>query len=194
MTAKADMRGIAGGIQSERLDLLPMTAAFLSASLAGDIAKAEKLLGRTLPPEWLHDEGLMRIRLGQLRFKPMLQPWLLRAVILRATGGMIGHIGFHTAPGAAYLQTIAPGGVEMGYTIFPAFRRQGYATEAVAALMRWAMQEQNVQRFVLSISPGNNPSLRIANHFGFRKVGSHMDEEAGLEDIFVLERNETAQA
>jgi [ribosomal protein S5]-alanine N-acetyltransferase len=188
------MQGIADGIQSERLDLLPMTAAFISASLAGDIEKAEALLGLAPPPEWLCAQGLMRIRLGQLRFDPMLQPWLLRAVILRATGSMIGHIGFHTAPGAAYLQPIAPGGVEMGYTIFPAFRRQGYATEAVASLMRWAMQEKNIQRFVLSISPENRPSLRIANHFGFRKVGSYMDEEDGLEDIFVLELNETDKA
>lgn len=31
---------------------------------------------------------------------------------------MIGHIGFHTQPGAPYLQEIAPAGVEFGYTVY----------------------------------------------------------------------------
>lgn len=66
---------------------------------------------------------------------------------------------------------------------FAPFRRQGYATEACAALMDWA-QQQGVTRFILSISPQNEPSLRIAAHFGFVKVGSQIDEEDGIEDIY----------
>lgn len=44
------------------------------------------------------------------------------------------------------------------------------------------------QRFVLSTDPANLPSVRIAEHFGFCKLGSHIDEEDGLEDVYVLER------
>lgn len=36
---------------------------------------------------------------------------------------------------------------------------------------------------MLSISPNNQPSLGIAEHFGFVKIGSQVDEEDGLEDI-----------
>jgi RimJ/RimL family protein N-acetyltransferase len=190
MAARGDILDTTDAIHTKRLDLLPMTAEFLQASVDGKLAQAARLIGMELPTEWLQTERLMRRRLEQLRLDPALQPWLLRAISLRATGMMIGHIGFHTAPGADYLQTIAPRGVEMGYRIFPAFRQQGYATEAVAAMLAWAQREKGVQHFVLSISPENVPSLRIAKHFGFRKVGSHMDEEDGLEDIFVREMAE----
>jgi RimJ/RimL family protein N-acetyltransferase len=181
------MTSMTAGIQSKRLDLVSMSAEFLEASFSGNVAAAAKLLGTTPPEEWLQAQGWPHIRLEQLRADPSLQPWLLRAVILRSTGAMIGYVGFHTAPDPGYLQPVAPGGVEMGYTIYPAFRQQGYATEAVAALMAWAEREHGVRRFVLSISPQNLPSQRIAAHFGFRKVGSHMDEIDGLEDIYLLE-------
>lgn len=172
-------------IKSERLDLIPMTPAFLEACLAGDGATAAHLLGMPIPPEWLQEQRLMQIRLEQLRQNPALQPWLLRAIGLRQDGVMIGHIGFHSRPGANYLRDFAPGGVELGYKVFTPYRRQRYATEACAALMSWAYQEHDVTRFVVSISPDNQPSQRIAQHFGFRKVGTHIDEEEGPEDVFV---------
>lgn len=39
---------------------------------------------------------------------------------------------------------------------------------------------------VLSISPTNQPSRQIAQHFGFVQVGTVEDEEDGPEDLFVL--------
>lgn len=174
-------------IESERLSLRAISAAGLEACLNGDVDLAARWLDLTIPPDWSEMTGLMRRRLEQLREDPALAPWLVRAIGLRQTGAMIGHLGFHTAPNPDYLQDIAPGGVEIGYTVYPAYRRQGYASEACEALMTWAYQVHAVRRFVLSISPTNEPSLRIARHFGFQKVGSQMDEEDGPEDIFVLE-------
>lgn len=173
-------------ISSARLDLVAMTPAFLEASLAGDSAAASRLLGLAVPPPWFEARDLIQLRLEQLRADPSLQPWLLRAIVQRDTGAMVGHIGFHAAPGAPYLAELAPGGAELGYSVFESFRRQGIATEACAALMDWAAA-RGVRRFVLSISPNNQPSQRIATHFGFRKVGAHVDDEDGPEDIFVRE-------
>lgn len=172
-------------IASERLDLIPMTPAFLEACLTNDLATASQLINLKIPPEWLQEQQLMQFRLEQLRQNPALQPWLLRAMALRQERVMIGHIGFHMQPGGDYLDDLAPGGVEFGYTVFAPFRRQGYAKEASQALMAWAHREHQVTRFVVSISPHNLPSLRIAQHFGFRKIGSHTDDEDGPEDIFM---------
>ena len=172
-------------IQSEHLDLITMSPRFLEACLAGDGALATHILGCTVPPDWLHERWLMQLRLDQLRHNPDVQSWLLRGIALQAERTMIGHIGFHSSPGPDYLRDLAPDGVELGYTIFPPFRRRGYATEACAALMGWAQQVHHVQRFVLSISPTNVPSLRIAQHLGFRKVGTQIDEQDGPEDVFV---------
>jgi RimJ/RimL family protein N-acetyltransferase len=96
---------------------------------------------------------------------------------------MVGSIAFHMAPAPEPVRPLGPGGVEFGYTIFAPFRRQGYATEACQGLMMWA-QQQGVTRFILSVSPANEPSLRIAAHFGFVKIGAQMDEEDGLEEIY----------
>ena len=61
----------------------------------------------------------------------------LRALVLRDRQVMVGYIGFHTAPGAEYLQPYAPGGVEFGFTVYPPFLRQGYAREASIAVMSY---------------------------------------------------------
>ena len=126
----------------------------------------------------------MQMRLTQVQRDPAYEPWLPRAISLRQTQTMIGFLGFHTALDPEYLRQLAPGGVEFGYTIFPLFRQNGYAKEASQALMTWAQQQRQVTHFILSISPTNQPSLRIAKHFGFVKIGSQIDEEDGLEDIY----------
>lgn len=173
-------------IHSERLDLIPMTPEFLQAALDGDQVAAEKLIRLSIPAEWFEEADLIRLRLGNLRAKPELQPWILRAVGLRSQRRMVGHIGFHTAPGPHYLSALAPGAVEYGYTVFEADRRKGYAREAALALMAWARTAHGVSRFILSISPDNLPSLNLAQQLGFHKIAVHVDDEDGPEDIFEL--------
>ena len=189
-------------ITSERLLLIPTTPALLEASLAYDVKRAETELGLALsgisrsfgiaekehpkrsvqcpkwgthpalPPEWFEERGVMVRRLDQLQADIALQPWLLRVIVERQSDTVIGRIGFHGYPGADYLCDYAPAAAELGYTIFPAYRRQGYAREATAAMIDWARTTQGVQQFVLSISPDNYPSQRIAAHFGFQKGGA----------------------
>lgn len=172
-------------IRSERLLLVPMRPAFLAASLASNQQKASESLGLTVPEEWFAEKGLMDIRLAQLEQDATLQPWLLRAIALRSEMVMIGHIGFHSHAAPDYLQPYAPQGIEFGYTVYPAYRGQGYATEAGTALMEWATAVHHIIQFVLTIAPDNTPSQRIAQRFGFVKVGEHMDEADGLEEIFL---------
>ena len=170
-------------IQTERLDLILMTPIFFEAAIRGDQAQAAQLLGVAIPAEWWPVSQHIHERMEQVRLNPALAPWLGRAIVLRTSQTMVGSIAFHMAAEPEPVRPLGPGGVEFGYTIFPPFRRQGYATEASEALMMWA-QQQGVKRFVLSISPQNQPSLRIAAHFGFVKIGEQIDEEDGLEEIY----------
>jgi ribosomal-protein-alanine N-acetyltransferase len=161
-------------------------------ALRGDSSEAEKILGLAVPPAWYEKRARWEMRLGQLRQDPSLQPWLARAMALReqdAAGPcpiMVGYIGFHTGPNPEYLRALAPGAVEMGYTVFSEHRRRGYAREAAQALMDWARREHGISRFVVSISPENAPSLALAKGLGFQRIGSQVDEEDGPEDIFEL--------
>ena len=106
-------------ISSARLDLISLPASFLEASLARDSEAAAQWLGMPVPPERLETRWLMQYRLEQLRNDPTVQPWLLRAMILREERFMVGHAGFHGQPGAEYLEEYAPDGVEIGYTVYP---------------------------------------------------------------------------
>lgn len=170
-------------IHAARVDLLLMPPTFFDAALRGDQSQAAQILGVPIPPEWWPVSDHKRNRLAQVRQNPALLPWMERAIVLRSAQTMVGSIAFHMAAEPEPVRPLGPGGVEFGYTIFPQFRRQGYATEACQALMAWA-QQQGVTRFVLSISPQNQPSLRLAAHFGFVKIGEQMDEEDGLEEIY----------
>lgn len=174
-------------IQANRLDLVLLDSKALEYSLKEDADALQSFLGADVPPDWFAAKALIELRYQQIIRTPEYQPWSLRAMILREKGMLIGHIGFHTQPGASYLQPYAPNGVEFGFTVFPDFRRNGYAREASLALMEWAHQQWSVSEFVLTISPDNVPSLRLAQSLGFKKIGSHVDEVDGVEDIYRLD-------
>jgi [ribosomal protein S5]-alanine N-acetyltransferase len=173
-------------IHSARLELRTMTPEFMRACLSGDANKAQQVLDVNLPAEW-PDSSILALRLRQLQADPELQPWLLRAMILKRTNTIVGYIGFHTRPNPHYLQQWLVDAVEFGFVVLPAFRRQGFAAEAAHALMHWANMLHGVRRFVLTIGPDNQPSQALAAKLGFKRIGSHMDEVDGPEDVLALE-------
>jgi [ribosomal protein S5]-alanine N-acetyltransferase len=173
-------------IKTPRLDLVPMVPAFMRAALAGRFEEASVIAGIVVPDTWSVHEAPLALRLSQLEADPSLQPWLLRAITLRSSGEMVGFIGFHTAPGPHYLEEWHPGAVEFGFTIFPPHRGNGYALEASASLMKWAQDVHGVTRFVMTISPTNHASQAIAAKLGFIRIGEHMDEADGMEDVLAL--------
>lgn len=118
---------------------------------------------------------------------PTQHEWLNRAVVRKSDRQLIGNISFHHKAPDPYLLDYADHAAELGYTIESPFRRQGYATEAAGAMMRWAHQEHGVARYCVSISPDNEPSLRMAEAMGFKRVGEHMDEVDGLEWVMLRE-------
>ena len=163
-------------IRSERLELVWLTADAMDALLGG----RHDELPYAVPPEWpdAHDARFLRLRLRQLRADPSRADWGVAAMVLRDGRELIGHIGFHGPPGANARRVVDA--VEVGYTVFPEHRRRGYATEAVQAMLGYA-RERGVHRFLASVAPENEPSLRLVRRLGFVEVGRHWDEEDGEE-------------
>jgi ribosomal-protein-alanine N-acetyltransferase len=173
-------------IRSPRLELVSMSPAFLAALLGDRRGEAETMLGAALPDGWPdeHDARFLRMRLAEVRRDPELQQWLVRALVLREPGrSVIGHAGFHGAPGSN--GPARDGALEVGYTIFEDYRGQGYATEAVVALMRWA-RGRGIGHFIASVAPDNEPSLAVVRKLGFVQTGDQWDDEDGLELVFEL--------
>jgi RimJ/RimL family protein N-acetyltransferase len=178
--ARPDVHEDVPPIRTERLELVSMSVPFLEALGRRDVQGAAREIGAAVPP-WLPEqlEHFVQYRLATLRVDPSARPWLGRALVLpEADGGrrVIGTAGFHSPPDGE-------GRVEIGYRVDPAYRRQGYAIEAVRGLFDWAAG-RGVHRFIASISPDNEPSLALASKLGFRQVGQQVDEIDGLELIF----------
>jgi RimJ/RimL family protein N-acetyltransferase len=173
-----------GRLRLERLDLVLLEPATLAALLDGERGEAESLLGAVMPPDWPdeHDRHFLRFRLGELDAEPAAWVWSVRAVILRAEAQLAGHVGFHGPPGANGIAR--PGALEIGYTIFPGFRRRGYATEAAAGLLRWAQSERGISSFLASVAPANDASLGVIARLGFQQIGERWDDLDGLELVF----------
>jgi RimJ/RimL family protein N-acetyltransferase len=104
-------------------------------------------------------------------------------MLLRNERRMIGRSA-STRPGEHYLDELAAGGWSSATRCSSTFRRLGYAREACTGLMDWAWRAHGVTRFVVSISPDNLASLALARGLGFVRVGSHIDDEDGPEDVF----------
>jgi ribosomal-protein-alanine N-acetyltransferase len=168
-------------IHTARLELVSMPLAFMEALLAGDTAAAGEAVGAEVPDNLRGNlEDFLRYRLAQVRADPSIRRWLGRAMVLTEPDGarrVIGTIGFHGPPDDRER-------LEIGYSVQERYRRQGFAREAVRAMLDWAAGEHGIHRFIASISPANEPSLALTRSFGFVRTGEQMDEIDGLELVF----------
>ena len=173
-------------IRSERLDLVLLTPDVMAALLEGRRADAQEITDVVFPSAWPdeHDARFLRFRQAQVAKDHVHEPFLVRAIALRDDGTMIGHIGFHGKPGVNAARK--DNALELGYTVFPQYRRHGYAEEAIRTLVDWAKKRHGVTTFIVSISPENAPSLALARKLGFSEIGSHWDEVDGEELEFEL--------
>ena len=74
---------------------------------------------------------------------------------------LIGDLGFKGRPNDE-------GTVEIGYSVLPAYRRRGFAWEAVRALVDWGLAQQEVRRIVAECRVDNGPSIRVLEKAGLR--------------------------
>jgi RimJ/RimL family protein N-acetyltransferase len=158
-----------------------MSVAFMEALAIGDLEGAAREIGAAVPP-WLPAQldDFLQYRLAQLAADPSIRGWLGRAIVLEAKPGerrVIGSVGFHGPPDES-------GRLEIGYSVDPEFRRQGFAIEAVRAMLDWAAKRYGVSQFLASVAPDNEPSLGLIRQLGFRRVGEQIDPIDGLEYVF----------
>jgi RimJ/RimL family protein N-acetyltransferase len=173
-------------IETPRLVLRTLPPAALASLALGDRVQASRLAECDLSDFPDEERPIAARRLKDVAADPGYLPWSLRAIALKPSLAFAGHFNFHTRPGADYLKDLAPGAVELGYFVMPGWRRRGLAEEAARAMMDWARRAHGVRRFVVSIGPTNAASVAMARKLGFARIGSHVDEEDGYEDILAL--------
>ena len=179
-------------IETPRLLLRLIAPSALRAGLAGDRRAAELSLDAIVPSDLIDEPDVLRYAEARLAEDADYLPWSARAILLKDSRRMVGHVRFHSRPDPDYLHLYARHAVEFGYGIFADCRRRGYAEEAIGGLMRWARERHGVSRFVVTIAPDNRPSTGLAAKLGFNRIGEHLDPIDGIEYVYVLDLNGAA--
>ena len=87
------------------------------------------------------------------------------AIVLKSTGKMIGTCGFS----AVYPEHRS---AEVGYVLNPAFRGQGYAVEALCAVLDFGFRRMLLNRISAKCVDENLPSERVMQKVGMQYEGT----------------------
>lgn len=159
-------------VVSSRLRLTPMPVEALDALRAGDRSHLERVTAASFPeplePPPLTADVLEYFR-DTLEADPAIAPWWVRLIVTRDSATAVGSIGFTGPPDGE-------GAVVLGYSIYPAFQRQGFAAEAATALVDWALLQPEVLRVQATIHPGHVASERVAAHAGLTRTNRIIDD------------------
>jgi RimJ/RimL family protein N-acetyltransferase len=153
-------------LRTERLELRPLPPA-AAAVLPSERAAAEALLGARLPADWPQGD-LLDVLPAQAQSGGRAVDFGVWVIIERATQTVVGDAGFRGLP--------ADGVVEVGYSVIPDRRRRGYASEAAAALVDWARDQDDVETVVAACHRENLASIHTLERLGFARTGMDGDE------------------
>ena len=157
-------------LKTRRLHLIAGTSDLVRAQISSRERFARLLEARVPRPreqEPDHEETMENMA-QPLEKRPEQAGWWCWYFVLhnRVTGHrmLIGNGGFKGPPAD-------DGTVEIGYSLLQPYRNRGYATEAVNALVSWALEHPQVARVIAEAQPGNTASIRVLQNAGLDEVG-----------------------
>jgi ribosomal-protein-alanine N-acetyltransferase len=149
-------------LRTQRLTLLPLDPQ-AAASLPDDRHRAVRIIGSELSADW-PARDLLDVLPMQAGLAPEQAQYGVWVIIERATDAVIGDIGFFGPPGPDRT-------LELGYSIVPDRRRQGYVAEAARAVVGWGLGQPNVRAIVAGCDHDNEASIRTLERVGFSRTG-----------------------
>lgn len=165
-------------LETDRLHLIPLSPAQLYFALYRP-DQLEAGFGFNISQAMYEPPvpGVIQIKHKRTTGKPIARAiwdtyWLL---VIDAEEFGAGLLGFKGEPDM--------GSVEIGYGIDPAFRRRGYATEAVGRLVDWALQQPGCRMVTAWTDKNNAASARVV-----QKVGMLMARETADQFYWVRDR------
>jgi RimJ/RimL family protein N-acetyltransferase len=160
------------------VQILQLDSAALRGLADGDLDAANATSPVPLTPYLAGPDcrGVWQVRAVQVVDEPASAAWVTGIVWDPERRLAVGRAGYHGPP--------EDGVVEVGYSIDPQYRRQGYARAAVRALVDRAAREPGVTTVRASVGPDNVASRDLVLSEGFVAVGEQIDEEDGLEIVY----------
>lgn len=153
-------------LETERLIIRPLTYDQLIKYLKDDQSLEEELelmpTSRTLSAELL--EALEEVILPNVadERKDYLYSTLW-TLISKEEKRIVGDLCFVGEPNPA-------GEIEIGYGTYDSFQRKGYMTEAVHAMIQWALEQPNVRSIYAATDSRNIASYKVLLRNQFRRI------------------------
>ena len=177
-------------VKTRRLDLVPVTAESLHCQARNSPDMRTELgaiLHAEVPDAWPHEN-----------WEPHVYDYLLNLIAqdAEAIGWcrylMLRHVdGSERTLGRTLIGSFGSGfpkpetgQAEIGYGILPQWQRQGFAVEAVEAMLPWMQTRREIRAFVAQTFPHLYGSIRVLEKCGFLQIG------AGFEEGTILFRRE----
>jgi RimJ/RimL family protein N-acetyltransferase len=159
-------------LRTGRLRLVPLDAEAMSL-LVQDWPALQQRLGARESPAWITDSQTL-VAARQHRDRMLREPgawlwWTFWQVVQARDATCVGLVDFKGPPGP-------DGGVAVGCAFASAYWGHGYATEAVAQLVAWALEHSDVRFVIADTAVDNHRAHRVLRKLGFVSVRG----EAGL--------------
>jgi len=110
--------------------------------------------------------------------------WVQFSVETLEDGRLVGDVGLSPQDGE-------PGVIKVGYTIAPAAQGNGYATEAIVALVGYAIEMLDAEVVRAYADAGNRRSIRVMEKAGLRHVETFEHVEG--DEVWPIVRYERAR-
>lgn len=174
-------------IKTRHLELIPCSLEVAQAATKNK-SQVEKLLAVCVPEDWYSSEVLdfLPMYAQMLTNDPAQLGWGVWLIIHPTDSILIGDLGFGGKPDEQ-------GIVEMGYEVLPAYRHQGYAFEAVQALVDWAFNQPALKRIIAHSPQNNTASIRILEKLGMQRLKQSV-ENPDLPEVKVFKWELTIQS
>ncbi len=148
--------------ETKHLRLVPFSLALIKATLSGT-DKLGELLEVTVPDSWPGDDfaEVLPELVAQMEAEAseFVWNWL---IVHKQERAIVGDMGFMGGPSA--------GKAEIGYSIVPEYRNQGYATEAALYLVHWALQQREIRLVTAQCLDDNLGSIKVLEKIGMRQL------------------------
>lgn len=160
-------------IHTRRLRIITCQEEHLAA-IVEDPASLGAVLGVSVPAQWPAHPAAYPHALAALRKRPLLASsgWWLYLFVDAARKSLVGCGGFKSAPDA-------DGVVEIGCEIAPAYRRNGYASEALLGLIGYAFTRAEVSAVDAVTRATKCAQTAVLASVGMARIGDAMDKVAG---------------
>jgi [ribosomal protein S5]-alanine N-acetyltransferase len=192
--------------ETERLRIRPFALDDLDA-IAPIIDEGFGAVSRAEREEWLRWQVMNYTALARL-YQP---PYGDRAVILKATGALIGAVGIVPSYGpfeklphwknalvgtrySASAATFSTPEIGLYWLVASSYRGHGYAAEAAQATIRYLFDEWKLKRIVATTEYDNASSIAVMRRLGLTIERNPDDTPAWFQIVGVLENTMSSEA